>query len=325
MKPVIPLFIQNKAAGVAVAEAHPEKTQSLIKAGRKKLSPPLLSLFDRLSKKWSKRTNNPHHEEISAIAKVFPKGIWFMNFCYEWGCTTAVLNSPDKPARLLRTLDWPFDGVGENVIVTKIKPENLSDYYSVTWPGFVGVLTAMAPDRFSAAINQAPIIKKTGLKPLDWFFARQKMWRQTALPPTHLLRQAFDECATYTEAKELLATMPIAVPVFFSLCGTDPTECCIIERTENDAHILEGPNVTANHWQKISPQGHPRPIDSFGRLAALKETAPGATVAFDWLRPPVLNKFTRLAVEADAASNTLIVIGYEEDGPATQRFDLANL
>jgi hypothetical protein len=44
------------------------------------------------------------------------------------------------------------------------------EYYSVTWPGYVGTLTALAPDRFAAAINQAPLRRRTldpRLRPFD--------------------------------------------------------------------------------------------------------------------------------------------------------------
>ena len=34
-------------------------------------------------------------------------------------------------------------------------------WLNVTWPGFVGVLTGMAPGRFSIAYNQAPIRRVT--------------------------------------------------------------------------------------------------------------------------------------------------------------------
>src|SRR5438270_8924517 len=33
--------------------------------------------------------------------------------------------------------------------------------FSVTWPGYAGVLTATAPSRFTACINQAPMYRRT--------------------------------------------------------------------------------------------------------------------------------------------------------------------
>ncbi len=61
---------------------------------------------------------------------------------------------------LRRTLDWPFRGLGKCVeIAWQSGPAG--EFYNVTWPGPVGVLSAMAPGRFCAVINQAPMQRRT--------------------------------------------------------------------------------------------------------------------------------------------------------------------
>lgn len=42
------------------------------------------------------------------------------------------------------------------------------DFRSVTWPGFDGLLTAVAPGRFAASINQAPMRRRTRVRWLLW-------------------------------------------------------------------------------------------------------------------------------------------------------------
>ena len=54
------------------------------------------------------------------------------------------------------------------------KGKAAGEFFNVTWPGYVGVLTALAPDRFGASINQAPLRRRTHLRflrPFDlaWF------------------------------------------------------------------------------------------------------------------------------------------------------------
>jgi hypothetical protein len=74
------------------------------------------------------------------------------------------------------------------------------DYYSATWPGFVGVLTAMAPGRFSAAINQAPLWRRTRhpyLRLYDVAVNAIATWSLRHIPPDQLLRQAMEQCATF--------------------------------------------------------------------------------------------------------------------------------
>ena len=109
------------------------------------------------------------------------------------------------------------------------------DYYSATWPGFVGVLTAMAPGRFSAAINQAPLWRRTRhpwLRLYDVAANAIATWSLRHIPPDQLLRQAMETCATFAQARALLESTPIARPVIYTLAGCAPGERCVIERTE---------------------------------------------------------------------------------------------
>src|SRR5262245_61940322 len=120
---------------------------------------PLAPVLDRLSASWLKRTPSPYVDEIAAIADIAGHaGVWFVNASYEWGCTTRVDAAPEPFLR--RTLDWPFPGLGRRVEVT-LQDGGVGVYANVTWPGAVGVLTAVAPGRFAAAINQAPMYRRT--------------------------------------------------------------------------------------------------------------------------------------------------------------------
>jgi len=47
---------------------------------------------------------------------------------------------------------WPFSGLGRYVAVAHMRGEG-GDFYTATWPGYVGALTAMAPGRFAACIK----------------------------------------------------------------------------------------------------------------------------------------------------------------------------
>jgi len=79
---------------------------------------------------------------------------------YLFACTTSAAPGPNGAPLLRRSLDWPFDGLGRCVeIAWQSGPAG--DFYNVTWPGAVGVLSAMAPGRFCAVINQAPMRRRT--------------------------------------------------------------------------------------------------------------------------------------------------------------------
>src|SRR5215467_4245193 len=178
-------------------------------------------VLDWVSSRWLARTPSPYIEEIAAIAGLIAGGgVWFVNASYEWGCTTRVDGAPAP--RLWRTLDWPFLGLGRHVEVA-LQDGGAGVYANVTWPGAVGVLTAVAPGRFAAAINQAPMFRRTRglpLFPVDVVLNAVEMFRHDGCwPAAHLLRHVFDVCPTFEKAVEMLSTAPIAKPVIYSIVG----------------------------------------------------------------------------------------------------------
>ena len=150
---------------------------------------------DRYSEAWLENAANPYLPEIREIAKILGKpGGYALNFSFEMGCTTGC-RAPDTNSamQLYRTLDWPFR-LGADVVVARHQPP-AGSYYNITWPGYVGVLTAMAPGRFAAAINQPPMTYSfdrfsLGL-PIDWVVNRLRIRKLTSIPPVHLLREGF--------------------------------------------------------------------------------------------------------------------------------------
>ncbi len=298
----------------------------------------LMPVLDRLSSSWLARTPSPYVDEIAMISDLGAgAGVWFVNASYEWGCTARVDAGPAPFLR--RTLDWPFPGLGRHVEVA-LQDGGAGTYANVTWPGAVGVLTAVAPGRFAAAINQAPMFRRTRgllLFPVDLMVnAVETFCENGRWPASHLLRHVFDVCETFEEAVEMLSTAPLAKPALFSIIGLAPGQACLIERTQTDAAIRRGDTTIANDWHPAGPQreGHwmPRgtyirdPDDCERRRKCLEAQGPGQP--FEWVREPVLNAFTRLAVEASAATGELRVVGFEptrrkrEVRPATAVLDL---
>ena len=121
---------------------------------------PLVPALDLLSRRSLKRSRSPYFAEIAQIAAALElSGVWLLNASYQWGCT-ARADEHDGVPWLLRTLDWPFRGLGRHTEIARMRGDH-GDFFSVTWPGYVGALTAMAPQRFAAALNQAPMWRHT--------------------------------------------------------------------------------------------------------------------------------------------------------------------
>ncbi|HVI87610.1 MAG TPA: hypothetical protein VM659_04870 [Dongiaceae bacterium] len=314
-------FIDAPSGPVQLAELRAASLQPLLAIAKETLSATTIRWGDRLSRRWLARSASPYRRDVESVERLLQvPGAYVLNLNYEWACTTGCHPRDGLAAMTLyRTLDWPLR-LGAEVVVARHETPH-GPYLNVTWPGFVGLLTAVAKGRFAAAINQGPMtysFDRFGLGlPIDWCVNRIRVWRQRALPPTHLLRQVFETCRTYAQAKERLLTTPVAAPVFFTLTGTHPGEGCIIERRENDAVLHEGANVTANHWLNDQFHGRPRPIHSLDRREKLLELMPRATETFDWLQPPILNRLTRLACEMNAGVGSLVAQGWDGTVPQT--------
>ena len=75
---------------------------------------PLVPAFDRLSRNWLERSRSPYVAEIADIAAALDlSGVWLLNASMQWGCT-ALAGEEDGEPWLVRTLDWPFKGLGHN-------------------------------------------------------------------------------------------------------------------------------------------------------------------------------------------------------------------
>jgi hypothetical protein len=290
----------------------------------------VLPVIDAATRRWLERSRSPYVAEIASIATAlgYP-GIWFLNGCYQWGCTTVAREQAGAPW-LARTLDWPFAGLGRYLEVARMQgPAGVFD--NVGWPGYVGALTACAAGRFAAAINQAPLWRRTRhpwLRPCDMALNAIRTWRIRHIPPDHLLRNVFETCRSYGEARHRLESTPVARPVIYALVGCEAGERCVIERTEDGFSTRTDDTSAANDWFEGAPSWEARTRADLIFTRTYEETAassrlrrehiaqwPGLFAAgdFDWVVPPVLNPYTRLAVEMCPAKGVLRAVGYESD------------
>jgi hypothetical protein len=290
---------------------------------------PLVPLLDGIARRWLKRSQSPYVDEVQAIARLlgFP-GIWFLNGSYQWSCT-ALAREEDGAPWLARTLDWPFPGLGRFVEIARMRGP-AGEFYNVTWPGYVGALTGMAPGRFAAAINQAPLRRRT-LDPRLRIYdlaanAVDTLRHARAIPPDQLLRQAFETARDYDEARRMLETTPIARPAIYTLTGCQRGERCVIERTEDAFNTRHDDHGAANDWLESDPRWEGRIGASKMLTSTFAEAAehsrarreglaswPGSFAhdSFAWIVPPVLNPYTRMAVEMCPARGILRAVGYE--------------
>ena len=290
---------------------------------------PLLPVMDGIARYWLMRSRSPYLEEVGNIARIlgFP-GIWFLNGSYQWSCT-ALAREEDGVPWLARTLDWPFPGLGRFVEVARMRGP-AGEFYNLTWPGYVGALTALALGRFAAAINQAPMRRRTFDPRLRLYDlaanAIGTLRHARAIPPDQLLRQVFEVAHDYGEAKRMLESIPIARPAIYTLAGCRLGERCVIERIEETANTRTDDHGAANDWLNSAPPWEGRIGASKVLTSTFEEAAEYSRArreglalwrgsfmheSFAWVVPPVLNPYTRIAVEMCPARGILRAVGYE--------------
>jgi hypothetical protein len=336
--PVIPL-IDARADPLALADpAAVRALRDAVFGSLKMAILPALPLADRIARRWLARSASPYLAELDVMARrTGVAGIYAINISYEYGCTTlARSDAPGRAPTLRRTLDWPFLGLGRAAIVAH-RAGPAGDFYDVTWPGAAGTLTAMAPGRFAAAINQAPLFRRTRanlLRPVDYVRNLSRtLRRERGMPPLHLLRHTFETARDFSQALEMLTRIELARPVLFTLVGCAADEIAVVERRERDATVHLGEGSVANDWRTTQAGWEARPcslpdrqLDSVVRRATIEQAVTGFAEPFGWLVPPVRNWDTRLAVEMNPREGWLEALGFEpcsdvDAAPATQLFD----
>jgi hypothetical protein len=163
------------------------------------------------------------------------------------------------------------------------------------------------------------------------------------MPPDQLLRQAFEVCPDYQAARRMLETTPLSRSVIYTLVGCAAGERCVIERTEENFVTRDDETSAANDWVPCRPGWEGRIgtrrflVCSFQEAAdvsrARRESlaawnGASAAATFDWVRQPVLNPYTRLAVAINPAGGVLRAVGYDLNGgqlpePVTQVVEIA--
>src|SRR5262249_34540303 len=138
--------------------------------------------------------------------------------------------------------------------------------------------------------------------------------------------EVFENCRDFGEARRRLETVPVARPVIFTLIGSARGERCVIERTEESFVTRVDETSAANDWLHSATPWQARvcatlllktsPAEATARSGARHEALSSWPESvgrgqFARVAPPVLNPFTRVAVEMCAAKGTLRVIGYE--------------
>src|SRR5579871_4664320 len=131
-----------------------------------------------------------------------------------FGCTAGVRWFDGLGMVHVRNLDWPLPTMAAATRLFRFRKGN-REFVSVGVPGQVSVLSGMLPGAYSVTINWAP---------------------PTSMPtfqfgPAFLLRHTLENCDSYAAAVQTLQRTPLSTSVFYTVCGAERDQACVIERT----------------------------------------------------------------------------------------------
>ena len=298
------------------------KTKELVNLSLSNHSKLYLSFFDKIAKKFLQRSESPYLDEVNYASKILKiNGLYAFNCLVEYACSSTFISYKNSTI-LVRALDWYID-IGKYTIVNQVQTK-YGPYYSITWPGFVGIVQGCAPKRFAVALNMAPE-KIYGLgKKIDNMIERTLTFSSKHLPTSHLLRLVLETCANYKTAVNMLLTTPTSTPALFIITGISSEEGCIIEKLNKKNLIHLKKNCITNHWINKQFKGRARPIDSKARLRVLQQISYNAPASFNWVKEPVLNDNTVLTLEMDARENIINLQSWSNKIPTSNIISLVD-
>ncbi|MEL6770128.1 MAG: C45 family peptidase [Bacteroidota bacterium] len=133
------------------------------------------------------------------------------------GCTAFAVDTDSGPLHA-RNLDWWTEAnllSTASLVTDFMDREGETRFQTLGWPGFIGVLSGMAPGRFAITLNAVLSDEPAQFAP------------SIAL----LIRQVLETEPTYDAAVERLASSPIASDCLLLVTGCTSGEMVVVERT----------------------------------------------------------------------------------------------
>jgi acid ceramidase len=136
------------------------------------------------------------------------------------GCTAFAVDTEYGPLHA-RNLDWwtEMGLLARATLVANFRGAAAGPFQVVSWPGFTGALSGLAPGRFAITLNAVLSDDPPAL----------------ATPITYLIRSVFETAATFAEAVDRLASTEIVSDCLLLVTGVQPGEMVVIERTPTRA------------------------------------------------------------------------------------------
>lgn len=172
---------------------------------------------------WMRSGSMMYYDEIKSVAARLGLPVYDVVLCqiaYEICASCTSIMCPE--GRHIRTMDWPLDALRDVTIRVNFQRRGTTVLRTVTWAGYVGVLTGLRPGGYSVSINYRPH-GGVGIARTLVELVRCSRW-----PVGYLVRETMLATANYREAVDTFHKAPLISPTY--ICACSPEEATVITR-----------------------------------------------------------------------------------------------
>ncbi|MEZ4884798.1 MAG: C45 family peptidase [Chitinophagales bacterium] len=188
-----------------------------------------------------------YQKEIRSIAQfsqysenqILLTNLYYDALKFVFGCTSFAVQNDDRMIHA-RNLDWwtKNDVLNKHTKVFHFSKNGKTVFTSISWCGFIGVLSGMRHDGYSVTLNAVLSEESPNF----------------AQPVTFLLRDVLENEPNYQRAVQQLCTTPIASDCLLMIVGKNKGEMNVIERTPTQFEIRQAKDnylIVTNDYKQM--------------------------------------------------------------------------
>ncbi|EDO34711.1 predicted protein [Nematostella vectensis] len=272
---------------------------------------------------------SPYKEEIQGLstASGLAQGeVLLYNIFYEVFTVCTSIVAEDKKGHIFhaRNLDfglflgwdnktdtWALSEILRPLVINlDYKRGGKTVYQTVTFAGYIGVITGIKPGVLTVTLNERFNINGGFIGILEWILGqRTSQWT------SFLTRNVLESAKSYKEAYDMLTNTEVLAPVYYILGGTKSGQGAVITRSRTKTLDVQGLLLANDTWfvleTNYDPWGPPLVIDDRRTPGKMCMNKMGqSAVSFQGLynvlsTQPVLNKLTTYTVVMQASSGKM--------------------
>eukprot|EP01087_Luapelamoeba_hula_P012980 TRINITY_DN3676_c0_g1_i1.p1 TRINITY_DN3676_c0_g1~~TRINITY_DN3676_c0_g1_i1.p1 ORF type:complete len:385 (+),score=27.58 TRINITY_DN3676_c0_g1_i1:450-1604(+) len=209
-------------------------------------------------------------------------------------CTSIIVEDESGIPLHIRTMDWEMPYLKGLTVDLDFMRGGERVFSASSWAGYVGILTGVRPQCFSASVN----FRITG----EGYWQNVKKAISYNWPIGFLLREVLETAESFDRAVSYLANSALIAPVYFTVAGTQKGQGCIItrNRTEEEQRLdfsVYGYLVQANieHWNNNEDDDILYSLERRALAHSLIQSLRSPTEGALWdliSNPPIFNPLT---------------------------------